>query len=558
MRFKGNFVQKLDKAVRKTSVQTPLVSVIVPIYNVASYLKECLQSLVKQSYENLDIVLIDDGSSDESLEIALEFATSDSRIFVVSKPNGGLSSARNFGLEFIKGSALREFFENSQKSPLPCGGGLGVGAKSQNAKNSANSQENSQNQKSPCRCGFGGGSSSQNNKNAENSQNSLNLNLKSQENSSILQEKGVENLQKFKNNNFANAKSTHPLTPSAREGEQNARFSARQGVFNNTQNNKELQSLTQTHSFEKHYKNITQTQIQAHFTQIQSNFIKSDLTCINDFIIQELPSNALIHFVDSDDYLTKDCIEKCVKALQEGDLDIVAHNITHFYEDDKSFKQGAYLRLKQSSYDIGLELLAQNKIYDFYFSVQGLFKANILNRYALRFSEGIYHEDHDFGTLLFCLASKVAYINEPLYIYRQRANSTMTSYKNTAFPAKLPYFLEPLKKDFKDYKALRAYFKGYCFVKVGFNIWHFYTQKSLQSVAFKEKFKHFFIKSTLSYMKIFKAPLNPDTLGIKGLLRQISFPKITVFCEFFKDLHRQPKKIRYILHLKYLLKKDTK
>ena len=97
-------------------MQTPLVSVIVPIYNVAPYLKECLQSLVHQSYANLDIVLIDDGSSDESLEIALEFAASDSRIFVVSKLNGGLSSARNFGLEFIKSSALRGIFEN-QKSP---------------------------------------------------------------------------------------------------------------------------------------------------------------------------------------------------------------------------------------------------------------------------------------------------------------------------------------------------------------------------------------------------------------------------------------------------------
>ena len=117
MRFKGKFVQK-NEAVRNFDklAQSPIISVIVPIYNVAPYLKECLQSLVGQSYENLDIVLIDDGSSDESLEIALEFATSDSRIFVVSKPNGGLSSARNFGLEFIKSSALRGIFEN-QKSP---------------------------------------------------------------------------------------------------------------------------------------------------------------------------------------------------------------------------------------------------------------------------------------------------------------------------------------------------------------------------------------------------------------------------------------------------------
>ena len=100
-----------------THEQTPLVSIIVPIYNVASYLKECLQSIVAQSYENLDIILIDDGSDDESLEIALNFAKNDERIFVVSKPNGGLSSARNFGLEFIKGSALRIFFDDGDFSP---------------------------------------------------------------------------------------------------------------------------------------------------------------------------------------------------------------------------------------------------------------------------------------------------------------------------------------------------------------------------------------------------------------------------------------------------------
>ena len=309
MSSKGKFVQKLDKAVRKMSVQTPLVSVIVPIYNVASYLKECLQSLVGQSYENLDIVLIDDGSSDESLEIALEFAASDSRIFVVSKPNGGLSSARNFGLEFVKGSVLREFFER------------GVNLK---ANSTQNLQENSQNQKSPSPCGFGGGLLK------NNSQNSVNLMANSQ-NSSILQEKGVENLQNFKNNNFANAKFTHPLTPSAREGEQNARFSARQGALYD----KEIPSLTQTHTFNKSYKNISHKEIKAHFTQIQSNFIKSDLTCINDFIIQELPSNALIHFVDSDDYLEQNCIEKCVKALLEQDLDIFVHNSKEFDENTK-------------------------------------------------------------------------------------------------------------------------------------------------------------------------------------------------------------------------------
>ena len=433
--------------------QTPLVSIIVPIYNVASYLKECLQSIVTQSYENLDIILIDDGSDDESLKIALNFAENDKRIFVISKPNGGLSSARNFGLEFIKGSALRTFFDDGDIS---------------------------------------------------------------------LSTKAQYDIEK---------------------------------AF---QNNTSIQSLSQTHSFEKSYKSINAQELRAHFTQIKPNFIKSDLERINDFITQELPQNALIHFVDSDDYITQDCIEICVQALLEKDLDIVVHNIEHFYEEDKSFKQGEFLsNLRQNTYESGLKLLKENKLYSFYFSVQGLFKANILNRYALRFTEGIYHEDHDFGTLLFCLAGKISYTNEPLYIYRQRANSTMTSYKNTDFPSKMPSFLEPLRAEFKDYKALRAYFKSFCFVLVGFNIWEFFKQKSEQNTKFQQEFRDFFEKTALAYMKIFKSPLTPDTMGVKPLLRKMNFSKSLVWREFFKDLHRQPKKIRFITHIKYLLSRKN-
>ena len=436
-----------------THEQTPLVSIIVPIYNVAAYLKECLQSIVAQSYENLDIILIDDGSDDESLKIALNFAENDKRIFVISKPNGGLSSARNFGLEFIKGSALRTFFDDGDIS---------------------------------------------------------------------LSTKAQYDIEK---------------------------------AF---QNNTSIQSLSQTHSFEKSYKSINAQELRAHFTQIKPNFIKSDLERINDFITQELPQNALIHFVDSDDYITQDCIEICVQALLEKDLDIVVHNIEHFYEEDKSFKQGEFLsNLRQNTYESGLKLLKENKLYSFYFSVQGLFKANILNRYALRFTEGIYHEDHDFGTLLFCLAGKISYTNEPLYIYRQRANSTMTSYKNTDFPSKMPSFLEPLRAEFKDYKALRAYFKSFCFVLVGFNIWEFFKQKSEQNTKFQQEFRDFFEKTALAYMKIFKSPLTPDTMGVKPLLRKMNFSKSLVWREFFKDLHRQPKKIRFITHIKYLLSRKN-
>ena len=519
-------------------MQTPLVSIIVPIYNVASYLKECLQSIVAQSYENLDIILIDDGSDDESLKIALNFAENDKRIFVISKPNGGLSSARNFGLEFIKGSALRTFFNDGDIS-------LSTKAQYDKVEIIQNDKEKAfQNDKNqPCHTDLS----------CHTNPISCHTELSQESEVSINSKRALNSVDISHSLNMTN--DSKEIFHYAQNDKVKVSQNDTEKAF---QNNINIQSLSQTHSFEKSCKSIDTQELRAHFTQIKHNFIKSDLERINDFITQELPQNALIHFVDSDDYITQDCVAKCVQTLLEKDLDIVVHNIKHFYEENKSFKQGEFLQnLRQNTYESGLKLLKENRLYSFYFSVQGLFKASILNRYALRFTEGIYHEDHDFGTLLFCLAGKISYTNEPLYIYRQRTNSIITAQKNTAFPSKMPSFLEPLRADFKDYKALRAYFKSFCFVLVGFNIWEFFRQKSEQNAKFQQEFRDFFEKTALAYMKIFKSPLTPDTMGVKPLLRKMNFSKSLVWREFFKDLHRQPKKIRFIAHIKYLLSRKN-
>lgn len=75
-----------------------LVSVIIPVYNVEAYLRECVESVINQTYKNLEIILIDDGSTDSSGEICDKYAEKDSRISVVHQENGGLSVARNTGL----------------------------------------------------------------------------------------------------------------------------------------------------------------------------------------------------------------------------------------------------------------------------------------------------------------------------------------------------------------------------------------------------------------------------------------------------------------------------
>ena len=83
-----------------------LISIIIPVYNVENYLSKCIDSAINQKYSNLEIILINDGSTDKSGEICDEFAKKDARIKVVHKENSGVSSTRNKGLELAKGKYI--------------------------------------------------------------------------------------------------------------------------------------------------------------------------------------------------------------------------------------------------------------------------------------------------------------------------------------------------------------------------------------------------------------------------------------------------------------------
>ncbi len=84
----------------------PLVSVIIPVYNTAPYLKKCLRSIIEQTYNNLEILCVDDGSTDGSNLILDEFAVDDPRIKVISTPNRGVAAARNTGLAISTGEYI--------------------------------------------------------------------------------------------------------------------------------------------------------------------------------------------------------------------------------------------------------------------------------------------------------------------------------------------------------------------------------------------------------------------------------------------------------------------
>lgn len=86
--------------------QSPRISVIVPVYNVEQYLPRCVESILAQTYENLEILLVEDGTKDNSGAICDAYARQDARVKAIHKENGGLSSARNAGIDAATGDYL--------------------------------------------------------------------------------------------------------------------------------------------------------------------------------------------------------------------------------------------------------------------------------------------------------------------------------------------------------------------------------------------------------------------------------------------------------------------
>ena len=89
-----------------TTAREPKISIIVPVYNVEQYLPQCIESIINQTYQNLQIILVDDGSPDNSGRICDEYAEKDLRIKVIHKENGGVGSARNEGINYALGEYI--------------------------------------------------------------------------------------------------------------------------------------------------------------------------------------------------------------------------------------------------------------------------------------------------------------------------------------------------------------------------------------------------------------------------------------------------------------------
>jgi len=106
LEFLQRRIRRRWKETKKKIMKKKLITIIVPIYNVSDYLERCLKSIIKQTYKNLEIILVDDGSTDGSSLICDEYALKDNRIKVIHKKNGGLSDARNKGIDIANGEYI--------------------------------------------------------------------------------------------------------------------------------------------------------------------------------------------------------------------------------------------------------------------------------------------------------------------------------------------------------------------------------------------------------------------------------------------------------------------
>lgn len=98
-------------------IDEPLLSIIIPVYNVEKYISTCLDSILQQSFNNFELLLVDDGSNDHSGVICDEYAQKDKRVHVIHKENGGVSTARNVGINIARGGWL--YFVDSDDELIP-------------------------------------------------------------------------------------------------------------------------------------------------------------------------------------------------------------------------------------------------------------------------------------------------------------------------------------------------------------------------------------------------------------------------------------------------------
>ncbi|PAF50050.1 hypothetical protein BKH43_06035 [Helicobacter sp. 13S00401-1] len=419
------------KELKTPSEEVGLVSIIIPVYNVEKYLVYALDSVLSQTYKKLDIILVDDGSTDKSLDIALEYAKKDKRIFVVSKLNGGLSTARNLGTELVKNTHLREALESKKKQAL-------------DSKTLYKTKELKEN---------------------------LDIKLQSKKEFFCSKPYSLEfykrkNLAFFTSKNYfvniIHAFASKPFGDSP--------------IFNGSFSKEELRDFNKLNTIFKrpslnHFLNLTpklpSKRLLYSFTYEEGGFFRFHEQDITPLLCQDLPSKQFIHYFDSDDFMQKACVSSCMDAL-EKDTEVLIHHYSIFWDGVPAwhklkfpphFVEQLAMEFGEKSFE-GSALFCCLKKCNANFGWHGLISNSYLNKIRLRFTSFLDMEDLNFGMILFAKARFIKVLFKPLIAYRLRKDS-ISNYldaKDITVPASLKY----LSTHFKKESHIRTYFNIFC------------------------------------------------------------------------------------------------
>lgn len=364
---------------KDTNSYQPKVAIIVPIYNVEKYLKDCLDSLINQTYKNLEIILVDDGSTDKSTDIAKAYFEKDYRITLICKSNGGQGSARNAGIEYVSnGFVLTPLFEPKCTA-------------------------------------------------------------------------------------LDTVDSINPTYTTF--DYQSMPFTFQATLKPNALSANHIDYLTgETFSFASSYVAM------GGGYKLNSLSKPLDYSIYSCIIFSHSPTPPkqveYIHFVDSDDMLSVDCIEQCIENI--GECDIIWHDTKYIYEDGipkeqhTPLLQSLHLTQKQAQNGSFNALELWKYTHSFSWVHQGLFKFSMLEN--LRFSTPLANEDALFGMLLFARAKNIKITSFYGLIYRYHTASVSAHGESQNIYRKTyPLFMSSIVMAFQNgYKIKHYYFAYSC------------------------------------------------------------------------------------------------
>ena len=384
----------------------PLIGIVVPIYNVESYLKECLDSILNQTYQHFVVALINDGSTDSSLNIALEYVRKDKRFILFDKTNAGLSSARNVGIDYFSGkyNFAKKDSDFIITNDNPYNISRVYGECVLDSKDSLLDSKEIQNSK------------------------------ESQRNSSDLHPQNDDSIKEWQGE-VSHVNNTNSVMLSSSETS--------------------LQNLDSKDSSPDISPHNQDSKITAESKQNSTE--ESTNTKQIDYII----------FLDSDDYWKSNCLESCVKCSLDKKIDIVWFDWEFFYDGIKPDKTPTTLQ-KQIKYEkdtieTNIEFFSHMKksvIYSHYCSWSLFIRFKYLMKINLRFKDGIVHEDNIFNIYLLAKSNYIYIHTQPLYTYRIRQNSIMHA---TSLP---PYLAELCVSFDGDIAMSKKYHRVYSLIEI--------------------------------------------------------------------------------------------